>query len=116
MNEKIFFALEAAEKTYTFEKNIQADTATLNKAEHIIALNALFEAFIEYGIAVSQAPEAICELEEGTYLHQSLVEPHLKIVDDIEMIGKQYALMYVQYIAKIAQGSQSEEAVATLFA
>lgn len=116
MNEKIFLALEAAEKTYIFNKNIRPESAALKLADHIIALNALYEAFIEYGLAVSQAPEAICELEEGTYLHASLIEPHLKVVDDIKMVAKQYSMMYVQYIAKIAQGAQSEEAVATLFA
>ena len=116
MNEKIFLALEAAEKTYIFNKNIKPENGTLKLAEHIIALNSLFEAFIEYGLAASQTPAAICELEEESYLHNTLVEPHLKVVDDIEMIAKQYSMMYVQYIAKIAQGAQSEEAVATLFA
>lgn len=116
MNEKIFLALEAAEKTYIFNKNLKPKSGVLKLADHILALNSLYEAFIEYGLAVSQAPEAICELEEGSYLHTSLIEPHLKVVDDIEMVAKQYSLMYVQYIAKIAQGSQSEEAVATLFA
>ena len=116
MNEKIFLALEAAEKTYVFNKNITPENGTLKLADHIIALNSLFEAFIEYGLAVSQTPAAICELEEGSYLHNTLVEPHLKVVDDVEMIAKQYSMMYVQYIAKIAQGAQSKEAVATLFA
>jgi len=116
MNEKIFLALEAAEKTYIFNKNLEPDMGMCKPAEHIIALNAAFEAFIEYGLAVSQTPEAMCELEEGTYLHGVLIEPHLKVVDDIEMIAKQYSLMYVQYIAKIAQGAKSQEAVATLFA
>ena len=116
MNEKIFFALEAAEKTYIYNKNLKPETGILKAADHIIALNALYESFIHFGLAVSQTPEAVCELEEETYLYESLIEPHLRVVDDIEMIAKQYSMMYVKYIAKIAQGSQSEEAVATLFA
>jgi len=116
MNEKIFLALEAAEKTYTFSKNIKPESGTQKPKEHILALNSLFQAFIEYGLAASQTPHAICELDENSYLFSTLIEPHLRIVDDVEMIAKQYSVMYVQYIAKVAQGSQSEEAIATLFA
>lgn len=116
MNEKILLALEAAEKTYIYNKNLNLEAGSIKHAEHIIALNALYECFIHYGFAVSQISEAVCELDEDSYLYESLIYPHLKVVDDIQMIAKQYALMYVQYIAKIAQGSQSQEAVATLFA
>ena len=116
MNEKILLALEAAEKTYIYNKNLNPEDGGSKYAEHIIALNALYESFIHYGFAVSQIPEIVCELDEDSYLYESLIQPHLKVVDDIQMVAKQYALMYVQYIAKIAQGSQSQEAVATLFA
>jgi len=115
MNEKIFLALKTAEKTYIYNKNLKQEEGILKPAEHIIALNALYESFIHYGFAVSQIPEVIGELSEDTYLYETLIEPHLKVVDDIEMVSKQYSLMYVQYIAKIAQGSQSEDAVRTLF-
>lgn len=116
MNKKILLALEAAEKTYIYNKNLNPSEVDIKYAEHIIALNVLYESFINYGLAVSQISEAVCELDEDSYLYESLIQPHLKVVDDIGMVAKQYALMYVQYIAKIAQGSQSQEAVATLFA
>jgi len=109
MNDKIILALKNAEETYTNLKKSE-------QKEHIMALHALYDSFIYYGLAVSQIPEAVSELEEGSYLHQILIEPHLRIVDDVEMIAKQYSLMYVQYIAKIAAGAGSEEAVETLFA
>jgi len=116
MKEKVLLALEAAEKTYIYNKNLNPEDEVSKYAEHIIALNALYESFIHYGLAVSQISGAVCELDEGSYLYESLILPHLKVVDDIQMVAKQYTLMYVQYIAKIAQGSQSQEAVATLFA
>lgn len=109
MNEKITLALKDAEETYTNLKNS-------GPKEHIMALNALYDSFIYYGVAVSQITEAVCDLEEGSYLHQTLIEPHLRVVDDVEMVAKQYSLMYVQYIAKIAAGAESKEAVETLFA
>ena len=115
MNEKILLALKAAEKTYIYNKNLNPENDGSKHPEHIIALNALYESFIYYGFAVSQIPEIVCELDEDSYLYESLIQPHLKVVDDIQMVAKQYALMYVKYIAKIAQGSQSQEAVATLF-
>lgn len=116
MYEKITLALEAAEKTYIYNKNLHLENITMKCEDHITALNALFESFIYYGFAVSQIPEVLCLLDENTCLYESLIEPHLKVVDDKEMIARQYSIMYVQYIAKIAQGTDSKEAVQKLFA
>ena len=114
MYEKIALALEAAEKNFLYVKNIQASQS--KSPDHIIALNALFESFVHYGFSVSQTPDVICELQEDSYLFESLIEPHLQIVDDIEMIARQYSSMYVKYIAKIAHGYESKKAVEDLFA
>ena len=116
MNEKIILALESAEQTYIYNKNIKPKEGMLKAAEHILALNALFESFIHYGFAVSQIPKVIGEIDVNTYLYEALIEPHLRVVDDLEMIAKQYSLMYIQYIAKLAQGSESQDAVQNLFA
>lgn len=116
MNETITLALEVAERNYIYNRNEKQENTNLKLADHIIALNALFESFIHYGFAVSQIPRVLCELDVNTYLYESLIEPHLRVVDDVEMISKQYSIMYVQYIAKIAQGAESKEAVKNLFA
>ena len=116
MYEKIALALEAAEKNYLYIKNIESSKENLKSPDHIIALNALFESFIHYGFAVSQTSDVICELNEENYLFESLIEPHLQVVDDIEMIARQYSSMYVKYIAKIAHGFESKRAVEDLFA
>ncbi len=116
MTEKILLALDAAEKSYMYTKNHKLEEGSLRQPEHMIALNALYESFVHYGLAVSQIPEVMCELEEESYIYATLIEPHLKVVNDIEMIAKQYTLMYVQYIAQIAKGMQSKEAVEKLFA
>ena len=115
MYEKINLALETAEKNYLYVKNIESTKQTSTLQDHIIALNALFESFVHYGFAVSQTPDVICELDEDSCLFESLIEPHLRVVDDIEMIAKQYSTMYVKYIAKIAHGFESKEAVKALF-
>ena len=114
MNEKIALALQNAEKNYSDYKNLEDSTIKL--PDHISALHNLFDSFIFYGFAVSQITEIIGELEEDTYLFESLVEPHLKVVDDVEMIARQYTKMYIQYIAQLAQGLDSQSAVQTLFA
>jgi len=116
VDEKIILALKSAEQTYIYNKNLKPQNGVLKLAGHILALNALFESFIYYGFAVSQIPEVVCEIDTDTYLYEALLEPHLRVVDDIEMIARQYSLMYIQYIAKIAQGTQSQEAVQNLFA
>ena len=112
MNKKI--ALDNAEKNYIDYKNLEDSTAKL--PDHIAALHNLFDSFIYYGFAVSQITELIGELDEDTYLFESLIEPHLKVVDDIDMIARQYTKMYIQYIAQLAQGVDSKRAVQTLFA
>jgi len=114
MNEKISSALRNAEKNYTDYKNL--DDGKVKLPEHIAALHALFDSFIFYGLAVSQSAEAISDLEKETYLFEILIEPHLRVVDDIEMIAKQYTPMFVQYIAQIAHGMDSKRAVEKLFA
>ncbi len=114
MNEKSLLALETAEKNYIYYKNFTSNEIRL--PHHILALNALFESFIHYGFAVSQIAEVIEQMDPHSYLYETLIEPHLRIVNDVEMIAKQYVLMYVQYIAKIAHGSSSQEAVEKLFA
>ena len=115
MYEKINLALDTAEKNYLYIKNIEASKQTSSLQDHVIALNALFESFVHYGFAVSQTPEVICELDHQSCLFESLIEPHLRVVDDIEMIARQYSTMYVQYIAKIAHGFDSKQAVEDLF-
>lgn len=117
MREKITLALDSAEKNYLYLKNLERRENDLPRpAEHILALSALFEAFVHYGFAVSQITLVICEVERDTSLFESLIEPHLRVVDDIEMIARQYTKMYVQYIAKIAHGSDSKHAIEHLFA
>ena len=115
MHDKIVLALDTAEKNYLFIKNIESSEQSIKPKNHIIALHALFESFIHYGFAVSQTPEVICEMDEDSYLYEALIEPHLQVVDDIEMIARQYSTMYVQFIAKIAGGFESKEAVEDLF-
>ena len=114
MMEKITLALKNAEKNYIENKNL--DEHTSNLPAHILALHALFDSFIYYGLAASQVVEAMCELEEETYLFEVLIEPHHKVVDDTQMIAGEYTKMYIQYIAQIAQGHDSKSAVMTLFA
>ena len=116
MSEKISLALDTAEKNYIYNRSLKLENNKIVLADHIIALNALFESFVHYGVAVSQISDVMCELKEESALFECLIEPHLKVVDNIEMITKQYTLMYVQYIAKIAQGARSQEAVEKLFA
>jgi hypothetical protein len=114
MDEKTYLALETAEKSYIYYRYESANENDL--PDHILALNALFESFIHYGFAVSQIGSVIESMDAQSYLFETLIEPHLRIVDDISMIAKQYVMMYVQYIAQLAQGMKSEEAVKTLFA
>ncbi len=110
MRETIYLALKTAEQNYVYNKNLTSD----NKS-HILALNALYESFVHYGLAVSEIIEVMGEIEEDSALFISLIEPHLRVVNDKEMILKQYMLMYVKYIAAIAQGMQSDEAAKKLF-
>jgi len=114
MREKIDLALRNAEKNYINYKSLE--DGTLKLPEHIAALHALFDSFIFYGLAASQTAEAIKELDEQTYLFEVLVEPHLRVVNDVDMIARQYTPMFIKYIAQIAQGCQSKEAVEKLFA
>lgn len=117
MQEKITLALDSAEKNYLYLKNLERSKKELEArpAEHILALSALFEAFVHYGFAVSQITRVICEVEKESSLFESLIEPHLRVVDDVEMIAREYTRMYVQYIAKIAHGSDSKQAIEHLF-
>jgi len=117
MHEKIALALESAEKNYLYLKNMERLDKELEPrpAKHILAVSALFEAFVHYGFAVSQIASVICEVERESSLFESLIEPHLRVVDDIEMIARQYTKMYVQYIAKIAHGADSRHAIEHLF-
>lgn len=114
MNDKSLLALDTAEKNFIYYKNLSSQDNNL--PHHILAVNALFESFIHYGFAVSQIADVIEEMDPQSYLFETLIEPHLRIVDDVAMIAKQYVMMYVQYIAKIAHGSSSQEAVEKLFA
>jgi hypothetical protein len=114
MIEKINLALENAENNYINYKNLEKKELKL--PDHISALHALFESFIHYGFAVSQITEVIKTLDEDTSLFEVLIEPHLRIVNDENMIAKQYTKMYVQYIAKISVGMESKKAVEKLFA
>jgi hypothetical protein len=118
MQEKIALALDTAEKNYLYLKNLERSNKELEPrpAEHILALSALFEAFVHYGFAVSQITTVICEVERESLLFESLIEPHLRVVDDVEMIARQYSKMYVQYIVKIAHGSDTKHAIEHLFA
>ncbi|MBE0498493.1 MAG: hypothetical protein IBX43_04545 [Campylobacterales bacterium] len=59
MEEKISLALRSAEDNYLYFKNSDPSAGSAKPADHIIALNALFESFVHYEFAVAQTTELI---------------------------------------------------------
>ena len=55
------------------------------------------------------------ELDEESRLHNHLLAPYLLLLDDMELVCKQYGHKYLRFLSEKAQDKSDEEIMELLF-
>jgi len=97
----------------------QKETTTENREcdykLHGLALITLYSFALNLKLSGGQLMKLLYELEEESHLHQHLIAPYLLLLDDMELVCKQYGHKYLRFLSEKAQDKSDEEIMEILF-
>jgi len=82
---------------------------------HGLALITLYSFALNLRLSGGQLMHLLYELEEGSRLHNHLIAPYLLLLDDMELVCKQYGHKYLRFLSEKAQDKSDEEIMELLF-
>ena len=82
---------------------------------HGLALITLYSFALNLRLSGGQLMKLLYELKEESRLHQHLIAPYLLLLDDMELVCKQYGHKYLRFLSEKAQGKSDEEVMEMLF-
>ncbi|WP_345975724.1 hypothetical protein [Sulfurimonas sp. HSL3-7] len=82
---------------------------------HAIAMITLYNFALNLKLSGSQLIELLYILDENSRLHQNLIAPYLMLLDDMELVCKQYGHTYLMFLSEKAQDKSDEEIMEVLF-
>lgn len=82
---------------------------------HAIAMITLYNFALNMKLSGSQLIELLYTLDKKSRLHQNLIAPYLMLLDDMELVCKQYAHAYLKFLSEKARDKSDEEIMAVLF-
>ena len=82
---------------------------------HGLALITLYSFALNLKLSGGQLMRLLYVLEEESHLHQHLIAPYLLLLNDMELICKQYAHKYLKFLSERSQGKSDEEIMKRLF-
>ncbi len=113
--------LQAEEEfCYLEEQCLQQKDSTAADVEcdyklHGLALITLYSFALNLRLSGGQLMHLLYELEEGSRLHNHLIAPYLLLLDDMELVCKQYGHKYLRFLSEKAQEKSDEEIMELLF-
>lgn len=93
-------------------KNEECDTHAMS---HAIAMITLYNFALNLKLSGAQLIELLYIIDEESRLHQNLIAPYLLLLDDMELVCKQYAHTYLMFLSEKAQDKSDDEIMAILF-
>ena len=82
---------------------------------HGLALITLYSFALNLKLSGGQLMNLLYELDEGSRLHNHLIAPYLLLLDDKELVCKQYGHKYLKFLTEKAQDKSDEEIMEILF-
>ncbi len=82
---------------------------------HALALITLYSFALNLRLSGGQLMNLLYELDEESHLYQHLIAPYLLLLDDMELVCKQYGHKYLRFLSEKAQDKSDEEIMEVLF-
>lgn len=82
---------------------------------HALAMITLYNFALNLKLSGSQLIELLYVLDKNSRLHQNLIAPYLMLLDDMELVCKQYGHSYLMFLSEKAQDKSDEEIMKILF-
>lgn len=116
----LMLAQAEEEFCYLEEQCLKQKKATTENREcdyklHALALITLYSFALNLKLSGGQLMKLLYELKEESRLHQHLIAPYLLLLDDMELVCKQYGHKYLRFLSEKAQGKSDEEVMEMLF-
>ena len=112
---------QAEEEFCYLEEQCLKQKETITESEecdyklHGLALITLYSFALNLKLSGDQLMNLLYELDEGSRLHNHLIAPYLLLLDDKELICKQYGHKYLRFLSEKAQDKSDEEIMELLF-
>ena len=82
---------------------------------HGLALITLYSFALNLKLSGGQLMALLYELDHNSRLYQHLIAPYLLLLDDMELVCKQYGHKYLRFLSEKAQDKSDEEVMKVLF-
>ena len=82
---------------------------------HGLALITLYSFALNLRLSGGQLMNLLYELDENSRLYSHLIAPYLLLLDDMELVCKQYGHKYLRFLSEKAQEKSDEEIMQLLF-
>jgi hypothetical protein len=82
---------------------------------HALALITLYSFALNLRLSGGQLMNLLYELDEESHLYQHLIAPYLLLLDDMELVCKQYGHKYLRFLSEKSQDKSDEEIMEVLF-
>ncbi len=82
---------------------------------HAIAMITLYHFALNLKLSGAQLIKLLYLLDKKSRLHRHLIAPYLVLLDDMELVCKQYGHTYLLFLSEVAQNKSDEEIMEVLF-
>ena len=103
------------EFTYLEEQYLKNADSDADVMLHAIAMITLYHFALNLKLSGSQLIKVLYLLDEKSRLHRHLIAPYLMLLDDMELVCKQYGHSYLLFLSEKAQDKSDEEIMMILF-
>ena len=97
------------------QKDSSASNEECDYKLHGLALITLYSFALNLKLSGGQLMNLLYDLDEGSRLHNHLIAPYLLLLDDKELVCKQYGHKYLRFLSEKAQDKSDEEIMEILF-
>ncbi|MCJ7766461.1 MAG: hypothetical protein MUP09_11040, partial [Thiovulaceae bacterium] len=103
------------EFTYLEEQCLKNEEGDYDLKLHAIAMITLYHFALNLKLSGSQLIKLLYLLDEKSRLHRHLIAPYLMLLDDMELVCRQYGYSYLLFLSEKAQNRSDEEIMKILF-
>lgn len=104
-----------AEFCYLEEQCLKTESEECDYKLHALALITLYSFALNLKLSGGQLMTLLKELDTESPLHKHLIAPYLLLLDDMDLVCKQYGHKYLRFLSEKAQEKSDEEIMKILF-
>ena len=100
---------------YLEEQCYKTESEECDYKLHALALITLYSFALNLKLSGGELMRLLNELDQDSRLYQHLITPYLLLLDDMDLVCKQYGHKYLRFLSEKAQEKSDEEIMQLLF-